>query len=384
MIDKKQLKEEMISWRHELHQHPEAAFEEVNTAKYIAEKLRSWGYEVEEHVGKTGVVGKMKLGTSDKVVALRSDIDCICTVEQTGLPYASRTEGRMHACGHDGHITTLLGAAKIIAEEKAFDGTVVLVFQPAEEPGYGADAMIADGLIERYGIREIYGQHNGPQLPLGKIVVPTGSCLSAEDDFIIKIHGKGGHASGPHNTKDALLVGMEIVAALQTIVSRNIDPLKTAVVSCTEFHTDGVHNAIPSNVTIEGDCRSYDPEVSLQIEERMGKIVRCIAEMNDVDYEFGYSREFIATINDPGCAAEAKKAADAIFGPENVTYGDMKLTFSEDFAKYLQKVPGCFCFVGSGDAEHDKPLHHAQFNYNDEALLPAAEWFAQIIKVRMA
>ena len=383
-MDKQSLKQEMISWRRELHRHPEAAFEEVRTAEFIAEKLRSFGYEVEEKVGRTGVVGKLSRGSSDRVVALRSDIDCICTVETTGLPYASETEGRMHACGHDGHMATLLGAAKLIAEETEFDGTVVLVFQPAEEPGYGADAMIADGLIERYGIREIYGMHNSPLYKKGTIAVPTGACMSAEDDFVIKIHGIGGHASGPHNTKDALVIGAELVMALQTIVSRNVDPLKPAVVSCTQFETDGVHNAIPSNVTIEGDCRSYDPAVSRQIEERMRELVKSVCEMNGAGWEFSYSREFIPTINHAQNAEYAAEAARAVYGEENVILGDEKIMVSEDFAKYLELVPGCFCFVGGGDEEHDKPLHHAQFNYNEEALLPAAEWFAEIIRQRLA
>ena len=383
MLDKKQLEQEIIAWRHDIHQHPEAAFEEVRTAKFVAEKLREFGYEVSENVGKTGVVGVLKNGEGP-VIGLRADMDCNKIIEKNTFDYASQTEQRMHACGHDGHTATLLGAAKLIADEKAFKGTVVLVFQPAEEPGWGADAMIADGVIEKFGIQEIYGQHNFTYYPKGTMKIAVGPCMAAEDDFIIQIHGVGGHASGPHKTKDPIVIGAEVVMALQTIVSRNVDPLRPAVVSCTEFITDGAPNAIPSNVTIKGDCRSYDPKVSEKIEARMRKVVQSICDMNDAACEVEYSREFIATLNDQTCAEWAAKAAEKIYGKENVELGCDPIMGSEDFAKYQQFIPGCYCFTGNIDETHDKPNHHACYDYNDDILLPAAEWFAELVKIRMA
>ncbi|MBR5642391.1 MAG: amidohydrolase [Firmicutes bacterium] len=382
-MDKKVLEQEIISWRHDIHQHPEAAFEEERTAEFVAEKLREFGYEVEEHVGKTGVVGVLKNGDGP-IIGLRADMDANKIIETGDVAWKSQTEQRMHACGHDGHTATLLGAAKLIADEKAFKGTVVLVFQPAEEPGWGADAMLKDGLMERYPMQEIYGQHNFTYYPAGTMSIPVGPCMAAEDDFIIQIHGKGGHASGPHVTKDPIVIGAEIVTALQTIVSRNVNPLRPAVVSCTEFITDGAPNAIPSNVTIKGDCRSYDPALSQLIEERMRKIVQSICEMNEAAWEVEYSREFIATINDRTCADWAAKAAEKVFGKENVDLGCDPIMGSEDFAKYQQLIPGCYCFTGNVDAIHDKPNHHACYDYNDAILLPAAEWFAELVRVRMA
>ena len=382
MIDKKRLEQEMIAWRHDIHQHPEAAFEEEQTAKLVARLLRRFGYEVEENVGKTGVVGVLKNGEGP-VIALRADMDANKIIEKNTFDYASKTEQRMHACGHDGHTATLLGAAELIADEMAFKGTVVLIFQPAEEPGWGADAMIKDGLMERYGIQEIYGQHNFTYWKKGTMQIPVGPCMAAEDDFVIQIHGVGGHASGPHATKDPIVIGAEIVMALQTIVSRNVNPLRPAVVSCTEFITDGAPNAIPSNVTIKGDCRSYDPKISELIEERMKAVVKSVCEMNDAGWEFEYSREFIATLNDKSCAEWAAKAAEKVYGRDNVNLGCDPVMGSEDFAKYLQFVPGCYCFTGNVDETHNMPNHHACYDYNDELLLPAAEWFAELVKMRM-
>lgn len=374
----------MTEWRHALHSYPEAAFEEFRTAAFVAGKLREFGFEVTENIGKTGVVGVLKNGDSPLTVALRADMDSNCMDETTGLSYASSRPGRMHACGHDGHTATLLGAAKMIAEERAFSGTVVLVFQPAEEPGLGADAMIADGLIEKFGIQEIYGQHNFVHFPAGRIYICDGPCMASEDDFVIRIKGCGGHASSPHKTKDPLVTGAELVLALQTIVSRSVNPIKPAVVSCTQFRTDGVRNAIPSAVEIEGDCRSYDPEVSVQIEERMRSAAEGICGMNGAECEVEYTREFSATVNDAACAEWAAKAAERVFGPENTVRGAEPLMGSEDFAKYLHSVPGCYVFLGARDDGHVYLNHNSKYDFNDELLLSGAEWFAQLVRLRMA
>ncbi len=253
----KELRKQMTEWRHDLHAHPESAFEEVNTAAFVAEKLEEMGIQVETGIGKTGVVGTLKVGDGERVVGLRADMDCICLQEASDLPYGSQTPNRMHACGHDGHMATLLGAAKILSESRDFSGTVRFVFQPAEEPGWGSKAMIEDGFFERFPVDEMYGLHNMPQYPAGTIAVREGGIMASEDNFTIKIKGKGGHASAPDVVKDPLVTAAEIICALQTIVARNVTPTETAVVSCTELETDGAHNAIPSNVVIRGDTKFH-------------------------------------------------------------------------------------------------------------------------------
>lgn len=384
-MDKEELKIQLSEWRHYLHAHPESAFEEMNTAAFVAEKLREMGIEVETGIGKTGVVGTLKVGNGTRVIGLRADMDCICIdeVDQT-LPYCSQNPKRMHACGHDGHTTTLLGAAKILSGTRDFNGTVRFVFQPAEEPGYGAMAMIKDGFFERFPVDEMYGLHNVPQYPAGTIAVRAGGILAGEDDFSIHIKGKGGHASAPDVVKDPLVTASEIVLALQTIVSRNATPTDTAVVSCTEFETDGAHNAIPSNVVIRGDARNVSPAVSKLIEERMESICRHICQMNQSEYEFTYTHEFAPTINWEENAKYAAAAAKAVVGADHVVENCAPLMFSEDFGRFIEKVPGCFVLLGNcRDGAEAIPLHNSHFNYNDDILLTGAEYFAELIKQRM-
>ena len=384
-MEKEALKKELCEWRHYLHQHPEAAFEEENTARFVAEKLREMGIEVETGVGKTGVVGTLKVGDGDRVIGLRADMDCNCIIEKNeDLPYKSEKADRMHACGHDGHTTTLLGAAKLLSESKDFNGTVRFVFQPAEEPGYGSKAMIEDGFFERFPVDEMYGLHNMPQFPEGVIATKANGIMASEDNFTIKIHGRGGHASAPNLVKDPLVIAAEIILALQTIVSRNADPIDTAVVSCTEFENDGAHNAIPSNVVIRGDCRSFKPEVSALIEKRMKAICEHICAMNDAECEFIYTHEFAPTVNDPQCTAYAVEAAKAVVGAENVMDNCAPLMGSEDFGKFIEEVPGCFVFLGNRvDGKEFIPLHNGRFDYNDNLLLIGAEFFAELVRQRL-
>ncbi len=384
-MDKEALKKELKEWRHYLHQHPEAAFEEENTSRFVAEKLREMGIEVETGVGKTGVVGTLKAGDGKGIIGLRADMDCNCIVEQNAdLAYRSEKPDRMHACGHDGHTTTLLGAAKLLSESRDFNGTVRFVFQPAEEPGYGSKAMIDDGFFERFPVDEMYGLHNMPQFPAGTFAMKTGGIMASEDNFTIKIKGKGGHASAPDVVKDPLVIAAEIVLALQTIVSRNVTPTDTAVVSCTEFETDGAHNAIPSNVVIKGDTRSFKPEVSALIEKRMKAICEHICSMNDAECEFIYTHEFSPTVNAAENTAYAAAAARKVVGDENVIENCDPLMSSEDFGRFIQHVPGCFVFLGNRkDGEEALPLHNAHFNYNDDLLLTGAEFFAELVKERL-
>ncbi|MEA4849789.1 MAG: M20 aminoacylase family protein [Clostridiaceae bacterium] len=377
---------QLIDWRRYLHENPETAFEEVNTAKFVSEKLVEMGYEVETGIGKTGLVASLKSGDGSGVIGLRADMDAINMQEKGEFPYASRNSGKMHACGHDGHTVTLLGTAKLLAERKNFNGTVRLVFQPAEEPGKGAQAMIDDGLFTRFPVDEIYGLHNAPFLPEGAIHTRPEGIMASEDNFVIRIKGKGSHASSPHVGVDPLVTASQIILGLQTIVSRNVSPLQQAVVSCTELHTDGVHNAIPSNVAILGDTRSFSTDVQELIETRMRSISENICNMNGAGCEFLYTHEFSPTVNWERCVNAAAKAAINVVGEDKVNTNCEPWTASEDFGTFLRHVPGCFLFLGSGKstkASENTPLHNSQYDYNDDILEIGAEFFAELIRLRL-
>lgn len=378
-----ELLNQLIEWRRSLHQIPETAFEEVNTAKFVSEKLVEMGYEVETGIGKTGVVASLKVGDGDKVIGIRADMDAINVTEQNEFSYKSKNQGKMHACGHDGHVATALGAAKLLAENKNFNGTVRFIFQPAEEPGKGSLAMIEDGLFERFPMDEIYGLHNIPQLPEGVVYSKVGPIMGSEDNFEIKIKGKGGHASAPNVGIDPLVIASEIILALQTIVARNINPTDPAVVSCTEIHTDGAINVIPTNVIITGDVRSYTLEVSKLIEERMGSICHNIAKAYGAECDFSYSNSFSPTINWEECHNTVVEAATNVLGKEKVKEASPMMT-AEDFAHFLKRIPGCLFFLGGKiEGEEVYPLHHTLFDYVDKNLLRGAELFAEIVRLRL-
>lgn len=385
-MDNKEFINQLSSWRQHLHENPETAFEEVNTAKFVSEKLREMGYEVETGVGKTGVIASLTIGDGKETIGLRADMDAINMQERNDFSYASNIQGKMHACGHDGHTATLLGAAKLLAERKNFNGTVRLIFQPAEEPGKGAQAMIDDGLFDRFPIDEIYGLHNMPSIPEGRIHTRSGGIMASEDNFVIKIKGKGSHASSPHLGIDPLVLASQVILGLQTIVSRNVSPLKQAVISCTELHTDGVRNAIPSNVEILGDTRSFDIDVQEQIETRMRSISESICQMNGAECEFEYTHEFAPTINWQEPVNIASQAARSLLGEDMVDDNCEPWTASEDFGNFLKYVPGCFLFLGSGKNEiaaDNIPLHNSVYDYNDKVLEIGAEFFAELIRIRL-
>ena len=378
------LEKELIKIRHELHKNPEAAFEEINTGKYICKKLEEFGYKVYTNIGKTGLVGELKVGDSNRTIALRSDIDCIKVKEETNLEYKSVNEKRMHACGHDGHMATMLGCAKILADRRNFNGTVYFVFQPAEEPGYGARAMIEDGLFEKFKIDEIYGFHNMPDLPEKTFHSKSGGIMASEDNFKVEIHGKGGHASQPQVGVDPFVVASSLILAYQTIISRNISPLDSAVISCTEILSDGAHNVIPSNVTILGDTRTFKKSVSSLIEKRMEELTRNICQSYGASYEFKYTHEFYPTVNDKSCYESIIKAAKAVLGEEKVKEDCNPIMVSEDFGLFSEKVPGCYSFLGGKkDNQEIISLHNNKFNYNDENLIVGAEIFAELVKERL-
>ena len=375
-----QLKEELKQWRHYLHMHPEPAFEETNTAAFVAEKLREMGLSVHTGIGGTGVVAELTCGNSGRTIGLRADMDAIRLQEQGEVPYRSVNDGVVHACGHDGHTVTLLAAARLLSERRNFNGTVRFVFQPAEEPGKGARAMIEDGLFDRFPMDEIYGIHNAPANPFGTLAVRSGGFCSSEDNFKIVIRGRGGHASNPSVVIDPLVIAAQIILALQTIVSRNVPPADSGVISCTEVFSDGAHNAIPSTVTILGDCRSYKKEIQALFERRMREICVGLCAMNGAECGFEYTHEFAPTVNTPEQTQAAAQAAIAVLGAENVDAASDPATFSEDFGLYLEHVPGCFALLGSGTGT---PLHNAWFDYNDDLLLVGAEYFAELVRQRL-
>ena len=351
--------------RQAFHQHPELGFQEAKTKARVAELLRSYGIEVHEGVG---VVGILRAGTGNRIIGLRADMDALPIFETSTHGYASRTPGVMHACGHDGHMTMLLGAAQTLAADPGFSGTVVFIFQPNEEHGLGAQAMLKEGFLERCPIDEVYAIHNLPGAPLGQVSTCPGLICSSESLFEITIKGQGGHASMPQAGRDAITIGAEIVQALQTIVARKLAPGAGAVVSVTEFLTDGQRNVLPGHATLKGDARARSPEDRDQIKTLMHQIAVGIAAAHGVEVFVDFRTEFIETINAPGPTQAAVRAAQAQ-GLETIS-DRMPMSFSEDFAHFTTAVPGCFLLLGNGeDGPHGQPLHSSDYDFND-ALLP--------------
>jgi len=378
--------EQLTRWRHHLHQNPETGFNENKTADYIATILGAMGLQVQRGIGGTGVVASLTLGDGKGVIGLRADMDALAITETAeGRPHQSQTPGCMHACGHDGHMTMLLGAAQLLLERRNFNGTVRFIFQPAEEHGRGAIAMMKDGLFERFPVDEIYGVHNMPGMPAGQIAMRSGGIMASEDNFVIRISGRGGHAARPHMAIDPLLIGAQIVVALQSIVSRSVDPGQSAVLSCTEFMTDGLRNALPSHVTIKGDTRSYTPEIQALLERRMREICTGMAAAHGAVCEVEYTHEFAPTVNWPNCVEVALQAATAVVGKEHVEAEVAPMMVSEDFGAFLKVVPGAFVFLGNGDGNSPGavPLHNAGYDFNDRVLSVGARYFAEIARVRL-
>ena len=361
---------QMIAWRHALHQIPETDFNEVATAAYVAAVVTELGYAVHTGIGGTGVVASLTRGTSTRSIGFRAELDGLLITEAVARPYASRTPGRMHACGHDGHMAMLLGAAALLAADHSWSGTVRFVFQPDEEHGHGAHAMIADDVLTRFPVDCIYGIHNMPGMPAGNFATRVGGIMASEDNFVIDITGIGGHAARPHTTVDPLVIGAQIVLALQTIVARSIDPSDAAVVSCTEFITDGIRNAIPTHVTIKGDTRSYAPHVQATLERRMRELCAGICAAHGATCVVSYTHEFSPTVNPGAGVAAAVHAAQAVVGADRVDANTAPLLGSEDFGAFLATVPGNFIFIGNGDTgQYATPLHNASYDFND-AILP--------------
>jgi len=375
--------DDIAAWRQEMHRHPEILYDVHWTAALVAEKLKSFGLdEVTTGIGKTGVVGVIRgrKSGSGRVIGLRADMDALRISEETGKPYASTIPGRMHACGHDGHTAMLLGAARYLAETRNFDGTAVVIFQPAEEGGGGGKAMIEDGLMERWKIQEVYGMHNMPGIPLGAFGINPGSMLASTDEFTITISGRGGHAAKPHETIDPIATAAAIVQSLQTIVSRNVDPIDSVVVSTTRFHAGDAHNIIAPTAEIGGTVRTLRAETRDFAEARIRAIATSVAAAYGATADVDYDRNYPVTRNHADQADFAARVASEIVGESHVDRGTPPIMAGEDFSYMLEARPGAFIFIGNGDSAG---LHNPHYDFADAAIPFGASYWARLVETAM-
>lgn len=371
---------ELTAFRQRLHRRPETGFDVGCTARLVVERLGDAGMEVTTGVGGSGVVATLRRGTAQRSIGLRADLDALPITERGSAPYASEIDGAHHGCGHDGHSTMLVGAARALARTDGLDGTVQFIFQPAEETGRGAQAMIDDGLFDRFPMDAVFGLHNLPGLPMGYLATRTGVFTTFEDVFTIGVEGSGGHASAPERTVDPLVTGAETVLALQTIVARAVPPADHAVVSVTEFVTDGTRNVIPGKVIIRGDARGYDDHVSATIRTRMEQITAGVAAAHGACAHVEYQREFEPVVNTAAETHAATRAAEQIDGMTVDATAD-RMSFSEDFAQYLRHRPGCFAVLGNGtDNGHGRPLHHPAYDFNDAAIPYGIDYWCALVR----
>ena len=375
----------MMSWRHELHQHPETCYEEVWTSDFIAAQLASFGLEVHRGLGQTGVVGVLK-GQSDQgpAIGLRADMDGLPMVEANEFAHKSLTEGRMHGCGHDGHMTMLLGAARYLSQTRQFDGTVYFIFQPAEEGGAGGKAMIEDGLFTRFPMDTIWGMHNWPGLAVGQIAVHDGACMASADHFEITIHGRGGHAAMPHQSADPILAGTALVQNLQAIVSRHIDPLDSAVVSITALQGGEAFNVIPDSLTIRGTARALQATTRATLEAQIRHIATETASAHGTRATIDWRAGYPPTINHPAEAGRAASVAASLIGEENVRRNPPASMGAEDFAYMLEGCKGAYIWIGAGPAEPGKMLHNTSYDFNDEILPLGASYWVRLVETELA
>ncbi|WGG61186.1 M20 aminoacylase family protein [Brucella intermedia] len=367
--------DEFITLRHDIHQHPELAFHEHRTSRLVASKLASWGYDVTAGIAGTGVVATLVRGEGQRRLAIRADMDALPIEEATGLDYASRNKGVMHACGHDGHTTILLAAARYLAEEGDFSGTLDLVFQPAEEIGAGARKMISEGLFEQFPVDAVFGLHNWPGVTAGRFGFVNGPAMASVDKAVIKIVGKGGHGAEPHNAVDPIVAAASLITALQSIVSRNVDPREMAVVTVGSIHGGEASNVIPGSVELQLTIRSYSEEVRRGLQVRIPALARAQAESFGAVAEVDYRLGFPSVINPVEETAFARKVAADAFGDDALEGAFAPRTASEDFAFLLQAKPGSYLFIGNGDSA---PLHSAEYNFNDQIIAPAALYWVQL------
>jgi len=373
---------ELTVLRRDLHAHPELGFEEERTSGIVAERLAAWGIEVHRGLARTGVVGVIRgrRTTSGRAIALRADMDCLPIEEAGEVPWRSTHAGRMHACGHDGHTVMLLGAARHLAETRNFDGTVVCVFQPAEEGGGGARVMLAEGLFERFPVDAVYALHNWPQLPPGRIAVRAGPVMAATDEIQLTIRGRGGHGAMPHLAVDPVVAAAHVIAALQTVASRNVEPVDAAVVSLCSMQTSqvGAYNVIPDEVRLIGTARSFRPETRDLAERRVREIATGVAQALGASAELRYVRGYPATVNTPHEAELAARIGERLLGAENVVRDAPPTMGAEDFAYMLQARPGAYVWLGQGGAAGGCLLHNPRYDFNDEVIPLGAGYLAAL------
>ena len=373
---------EFIQLRRDIHQHPELAFEEHRTADLVANKLASWGYAVHRGLGGTGVVGTLVRGNGKRRLGLRADMDALPIQEATGVDWASSTPGLMHACGHDGHTAMLLAAAKTLASDATFDGTLNLIFQPAEEGGGGAVRMMADGLFEHHPCDAVFAMHNMPGVPQGHFVFREGAAMASSDYVTIRVHGTGGHGAMPHRAADPLVAAASIVMALQTIVARNVDPLHTAVVTVGALHAGQANNVIPALATLELSVRALDADVRRLLEQRIKALVTAQAESFGVWAEVDWRPGYCVLVNTETETNFARQVALDLVGTEHVTLHGPALTGSEDFAFMLEKIPGSYLLIGNGDGDSAGAcmVHNPGYDFNDDNIATGAAYWVALVE----
>lgn len=372
---------EVGEWRRTIHSNPELGFQEHKTSDLVAGKLAEWGIEVHRNIAGTGLVGVLRNGAGPSI-GLRADMDCLPMTEETGLPHASTMPGRMHACGHDGHTAILLGAAKHLAETKNFSGTVNFIFQPAEEGGGGAKVMIEEGLFERFPCDSVYGLHNDPGLTLGEVKCVSGPIMASADGVVFRITGRGGHAARPHISIDPVVVGSQLVVAIQSIVSRGVDPLESAVISLCMFHAGTARNVIPETAEIAGTIRTLSNATRDLVEAKIRRIAAAVAEQHEATIEVDYQRGYPVTVNHAAETEKAARAATRVLGAAAVHTKVPPVMGAEDFSYMLEKRPGCYFKLGqkAADGKGSVPVHHPKYDFNDDAIPYGIEVFSAIVE----
>ncbi|MBB5416062.1 amidohydrolase [Paraburkholderia sp. JPY303] len=373
-----EIEQEMVALRHRIHAHPELAYEEFATGDLVAERLRAWGYTVHRGLGQTGVVGQLKVGHGTRRLGLRADMDALPIHETTGLPYASTLPGKMHACGHDGHTAMLLAAAKHLAREKSFDGTLNLIFQPAEEGLAGAKKMLDDGLFERFPCDAVFAMHNMPGFPTGKLGFMPGSFMASSDTVIIKVIGRGGHGAVPHKAVDPVVVCAQIVLALQSIVSRNIAPLDMSIITVGAIHAGEAPNVIPETAEMRLSVRALRPEVRDHLQQRITEVATGQAAVFGARAEVDYQRRYPVLVNDAAMTALARQVAVDWLGEDGLIRDMQPLTGSEDFAFLLERCAGSYLIIGNGDGEGGCMVHNPGYDFNDACLATGAAYWVKL------
>ncbi len=375
---------EMTAWRRDIHAHPETAFEEVRTADIVARTLESFGVQVHRGLAKTGVVGTIRSGSGNRSIGLRADMDALPLAEANTFAHRSRHPGKMHACGHDGHTTMLLGAAKVLSRTRAFDGTVVFIFQPAEEHIGGGRVMIEEGLFDKFPVEAVFGMHNWPGLEVGRFGLRPGPMLACADTFEIAVHGRGAHAAMPHHGLDPIAAGAALVQSLQTIVSRNLHPIESAVVSVTQFHAGDAFNVIPEDAVLRGTARAFAPGVRDALEAGIRRVSAGVAAAYGVKIEANYMRGYPPTVNWPRETEIAANVLEALVGADNVLRDIQPTMGGEDFAYMLEKKPGCYIFIGNGPGEGGCMLHNPHYDFNDEILALGSAYWVRLVEHLLA